>query len=60
VDPTKRYGVIHGGASTIKAHPWFKGFSFDDLLNRRIKVYCYTQATMTASRLHDAAAVADH
>jgi hypothetical protein len=56
VDPTKRYGVIHGGASTIKAHPWFKGFSFDDLLNRRIKVYIVTQA---APRLHDAA-VADH
>jgi len=37
VDPTKRLGVIHGGATTIKAHPFFADFSFDALLQRKLK-----------------------
>jgi len=27
--PTKRLGVIAGGTSLIKSHPWFKGFDWD-------------------------------
>ena len=31
--PTKRLGVIKGGAKNIKTHPWFRGFDWDALLN---------------------------
>lgn len=34
--PTKRLGVVKGGAKLIKKHPWFKNFSFDDLFNKKI------------------------
>mmetsp|Transcript_17988 Transcript_17988/g.35161 ORF Transcript_17988/g.35161 Transcript_17988/m.35161 type:complete len:804 (+) Transcript_17988:50-2461(+) len=37
VKPTERLGVIKGGADTIKQHQWFNGFSFDDLIKRKIK-----------------------
>jgi len=29
LDPTKRLGVIQGGAATIKSHPWFTSVGFD-------------------------------
>mmetsp|Transcript_3525 Transcript_3525/g.6592 ORF Transcript_3525/g.6592 Transcript_3525/m.6592 type:complete len:762 (+) Transcript_3525:52-2337(+) len=32
-----RLGVTKGEAKTIKLHPFFKGFSFDDLLNKRMR-----------------------
>jgi serine/threonine protein kinase len=35
--PTKRLGVAKGGATNIKKHPWFKDFSFEDLINFKIK-----------------------
>jgi len=35
--PTKRLGVVAGGAQLIKDHPWFQGFNWDDLLNRKMK-----------------------
>ncbi len=34
---TKRYGVIKGGATLIKQHPWFAGFDWDGLYNKQIK-----------------------
>jgi CRP-like cAMP-binding protein len=34
---TKRLGVVKGGSSEIKKHPWFKGFDFDALLKRRMQ-----------------------
>lgn len=32
--PSSRLGVIAGGAQTVKKHSWFKGFKWNDLLNR--------------------------
>jgi len=34
--PTKRLGVVKGGAALIKRHKWFQGFSWTDLLAKRI------------------------
>jgi CRP-like cAMP-binding protein len=34
--PTKRLGVVRGGAALIKRHRWFNGFSWEDLLAKRI------------------------
>ena len=34
--PTKRLGVIQGGAKTIKSHAWFQGFDWDALFNRQM------------------------
>ena len=35
--PTKRLGVVNGGAAEIKKHPWFKNFDFDALVQRKLK-----------------------
>jgi len=35
--PTKRLGVVKGGARVIKFHPWFKGFDFKALVNQKMK-----------------------
>uniref|UniRef100_A0A7S3ZEV3 cGMP-dependent protein kinase n=1 Tax=Lotharella globosa TaxID=91324 RepID=A0A7S3ZEV3_9EUKA len=35
--PTKRLGVVKGGARVIKLHPWFKGFDFKALVNQKMK-----------------------
>eukprot|EP00467_Chlorarachnion_reptans_P011580 CAMPEP_0114535982 /NCGR_PEP_ID=MMETSP0109-20121206/28741_1 /TAXON_ID=29199 /ORGANISM="Chlorarachnion reptans, Strain CCCM449" /LENGTH=767 /DNA_ID=CAMNT_0001719653 /DNA_START=152 /DNA_END=2455 /DNA_ORIENTATION=- len=35
--PSSRLGVVAGGATKVKNHPWFKEFSFQDLLDRKIK-----------------------
>jgi len=35
--PTKRLGVVKGGAKLIKKHAWFKNFDFDKLYAREIK-----------------------
>ncbi|KAF2431022.1 hypothetical protein EJ08DRAFT_649326 [Tothia fuscella] len=35
VDTSKRLGNMKGGASTVKAHPWFRGINWDDLYHRR-------------------------
>jgi serine/threonine protein kinase len=37
--PTKRLGVVAGGAKLIKKHPWFKGFDWDALYARKLKAY---------------------
>jgi serine/threonine protein kinase len=34
---TKRLGVVKGGASEIRRHPFFKGFDFDALVSRRMR-----------------------
>jgi len=34
--PTKRFGVIKGGASHIKKHSWYNGFDWDAFLNKKI------------------------
>jgi serine/threonine protein kinase len=34
--PTKRLGVISGGASLIKAHPWFQKFDWDGLIHKTL------------------------
>ncbi len=36
VTPSKRLGVIKGGADLIKKHAWFKGFDWDKLLARQL------------------------
>mmetsp|Transcript_22269 Transcript_22269/g.44181 ORF Transcript_22269/g.44181 Transcript_22269/m.44181 type:complete len:750 (-) Transcript_22269:1338-3587(-) len=33
---TKRLGVVKGGAKLIKKHPWYKGFSWEDLLAKKL------------------------
>lgn len=33
---TKRLGVLKGGATLIKEHPWFAGFDWDALVNRQL------------------------
>jgi len=35
--PTKRLGVVNGGAAEIKKHPWFKNFDWDALIQRKLK-----------------------
>eukprot|EP01006_Ploeotia_vitrea_P037740 TRINITY_DN66166_c3_g2_i1.p1 TRINITY_DN66166_c3_g2~~TRINITY_DN66166_c3_g2_i1.p1 ORF type:complete len:811 (+),score=504.52 TRINITY_DN66166_c3_g2_i1:84-2435(+) len=35
--PTKRLGVVKGGAAQVKAHAWFAGFDWDALYNRTMK-----------------------
>jgi len=35
--PTKRLGVVKGGAKLIKKHAWFKNFDFDKLYAREVK-----------------------
>ena len=35
--PTKRLGVVKGGASEIKKHPWFRGFDWDALVARKVR-----------------------
>ncbi|TLD11482.1 hypothetical protein E2P81_ATG10358 [Venturia nashicola] len=37
VDVTKRLGHTSGGASTIKAHPWFKNIDWDALYHRKMQ-----------------------
>jgi len=37
--PTKRLGVVKGGAKLIKKHAWFKGFDWDALYNRKMKAF---------------------
>ena len=37
VVPTKRLGVVKGGAKLIKRHAWFKGFDWDKLLKKTLK-----------------------
>jgi len=37
--PTKRLGVVKGGAKLIKAHAWFQGFDWDGLLQRKMKAF---------------------
>jgi len=34
--PTKRLGVIKGGAGLIKTHAWFKGFDWDQFLKKKL------------------------
>jgi protein kinase A len=36
-DPSKRLGVVIGGAETVKAHPWLKSIDFTALLQKKIK-----------------------
>jgi len=36
VVPTKRLGVVKGGAKLIRKHKWFSGFNWEDLLARKI------------------------
>ena len=36
-DLSKRYGNLKGGVKDIKDHRFFKGFSWDDLLARKLK-----------------------
>jgi len=35
--PTKRLGVLRGGASLIKKHPFFNGFDWQALVERRLQ-----------------------
>lgn len=35
VDRSRRLGNISGGAARVKAHPFFEGVNWDDILNRR-------------------------
>jgi len=35
--PTKRLGVVNGGAKLIKKEAWFNGFDWDKLYNRKLK-----------------------
>jgi len=37
--PTKRLGVVKGGAKLIKKHPWFKNFDWDALFQKKLKAY---------------------
>jgi protein kinase A len=37
VDVSKRLGHMSGGASTIKAHPWFKNIDWDALYHRKMQ-----------------------
>lgn len=35
IDRSRRLGNISGGAGRVKAHPFFHGVNWDDILNRR-------------------------
>lgn len=35
-DPTKRLGLIHGGARAIRSHPWFAKLDWDAMLKKKI------------------------
>ena len=35
-DITKRYGCMKAGAEDVKAHKWFGGFSWEELVNREM------------------------
>ena len=35
--PTKRLGVLAGGATLVKEHAWFTGFDWDAFLQRQMK-----------------------
>lgn len=37
VDVSKRLGNVKGGASTVKAHPWFKGIEWERLYHREMQ-----------------------
>lgn len=37
VDVSKRLGNIKGGASAIKAHPWFKDIDWDAMYHRKMQ-----------------------
>lgn len=37
VDTSKRLGNIKGGASTVKAHPWFKNIDWNELYHRKMQ-----------------------
>jgi serine/threonine protein kinase len=47
--PTKRLGVLKGGAKLIKKHPWFSSFNFDALVNLKMK----TPFVPTVKNQHD-------
>ena len=34
--PTKRLGVLKGGAKTVKEHVWYKGFDWNAFLDKKI------------------------
>lgn len=34
--PSKRLGVVKGGAEFVKSHPWFKGFDWDALVTKKL------------------------
>ena len=34
--PTKRLGVLKGGAKTVKEHVWYKGFDWKAFLDKKI------------------------
>jgi len=36
IKPTERYGIVKGGVSLIKRHPFFKGFDFEKLYFKQI------------------------
>ncbi len=36
-NPLKRLGSGRGDADEIKAHPWFKGINWDDVLKRKLR-----------------------
>jgi len=35
--PTKRLGVLNGGAQLIKEHPWFRGFDWDKFIHKQLR-----------------------
>jgi protein kinase A len=35
--PTKRLGVVKGGADLIKSHPFFKGFDWEAMYRRKLE-----------------------
>lgn len=37
VDVSKRLGNVKGGASAVKAHPWFKNIDWDALYHRKMQ-----------------------
>jgi len=37
VQPNKRLGNLSGGASDVKAHPWFKDIDWEKMYNRQLE-----------------------
>jgi len=37
VAPSRRLGNLRGGASDVKAHPWFKGIDWHKMYNRQLE-----------------------